>query len=525
MNVPVLLAPTKDLQRPGSTPTLRSRAPSSTVRPPFPVLYDPTGTQSNPPSLSPTQSVQSVDQSIPSGSLRSVHPSIQSVDQSTQSGSLRSSIQSVDQSTQSGSLRSVHPSIPSVDQSIQPAHLSISSIIPTRTLPLPNHQADFLARIVGGGDTGLNNALARVFLLLNLGKLAPGLAKIDKGRNFQTVQRYIDHLSVKYPSLYDDIRIISGLTGKTCRDQVCLVHAALLGQDSDTPNSVVFAIILGVISHPESPKKQFIESATQDFVICPEHDRSELLQASEQGHLLHLPLPLGVAVDLRSLPGYISLNPVDNPDGFESTWLDYFVFIVNLLCFEATTSQNIGELESKLHQFQLSSDSFSSHPFHQKQGETTTQWAARISHAHRDVIAACAKAQCPSRSPCASQLVSLVYACVLPTIWAIADLIMSERNFHPQTFQEAISLMLDAERRVHHQDPKVTLTRRLRAHQPGPTAPLTPSTPPSAVPSTIPATTPTKKPPPIDETELDQHPDVKWLRKIFDAEPPSCGFG
>ena len=113
---------------------------------------------------------------------------------------------------------------------------------------------------------------------------------------------------------------------------------------------------------------------------------------------------------------------------------------------------------------------------HQKQGETTTQWAARISHAHREVIAACDKAQCSSRSPSASQLVSIVYACVLPPIWAIADLIMSERNFHPQTFQEASSLMLDAERRVHHQDPKVTLTRRLRIHQPGPTAPLTPST-------------------------------------------------
>ena len=102
---------------------------------------------------------------------------------------------------------------------------------------------------------------------------------------------------------------------------------------------------------------------------------------------------------------------------------------------------------------------------------------------------------------------------------------MRERNIHPQTFQEAISIMLDAERRVHHQDPKVTLTRRLRAHQPGPTAgptaPLTPSTPPSAVPSTIPATTPTKQNPPIDETELDQHPDVKWLRKFFESEPPS----
>ena len=92
---------------------------------------------------------------------------------------------------------------------------------------------------------------------------------------------------------------------------------------------------------------------------------------------------------------------------------------------------------------------------------------------------------------------------------------MRERNIHPQTFQEAISLMLDAERRVHHQDPKVTLTRRLRAHQPGPTAPLTPSTPPSAVPSTIPATTPTKNPPPIDETDLDQHPDVKQVAPSY----------
>ena len=335
----------------------------------------------------------------------------------------------------------------------------------------------------------------------------------------------IIYLSNTLPSIvYEDIRIVSGLTGKACRDQVGFVHAALLGQDPDTSNSVIFAIIIGVIGHPESPKKQFIESATQDFVICHEHDRSELLQASEQGHLLHLPLPLGAAVDLRSLPGYISLNPADNPDGFESTWLDYFVFIFNLLCFEATTSHNIGELESKLHQFQLSSDSFSSHPFHQKHGENTTQWAARISHAHREVIAACAKAQCSSRCPDDAQLVSIAYACVLPSTWTIADLIMRERNFHPQTFQEAISLMLDAERRVHHQDPKVTLAHRLRAHQPGlttgPTAPLTPSTPPSAVPSTIPATTPTKKTPPIDAADLDKHFDIKWIRQIFAAEPP-----
>ena len=195
------------------------------------------------------------------------------------------------------------------------------------------------------------------------------------------------------------------------------------------------------------------------------------------------------------------------------------MFIFNLLCFEATTSHNIGELESKLHQFQLPGDTYSSHPFLQKPGETTTQWAARLSHAHREVIAACAKAQCSSRRPDDSQLVSLVYACVFPSIWDIADLIMRERNIHPQTFQEAISIMLDAERRVHHQDPKVTLTRRLRAHQPGPTAPLTPSTPPSAVPSTIPATTPTKNPPPIDEAELDQHPDVQWLRRLFESEP------
>ena len=74
VNIPVLLAPTKEFQRPGSTPTLRSRASSSIgSRPPFPVLYDPTGIQSKPPSLSPIQSVSQIQSTNPTS--RSIDPS------------------------------------------------------------------------------------------------------------------------------------------------------------------------------------------------------------------------------------------------------------------------------------------------------------------------------------------------------------------------------------------------------------------------------------------------------------------
>ena len=157
VNTHMLLAPTKEFQRPGSTPTLRSRAVSSIgSRPPFPVFNDPTGNQSNPPSLSSTQSVQSINP-VQSNQIQSINPvqsnptqSVQSV-QSNQIGPAQSnpiqSVQSV-QSVQSAQL----------NQSIQPAHQPISPIIPNHTSPPPSSQADFLARIVGGGDTGLNNA-------------------------------------------------------------------------------------------------------------------------------------------------------------------------------------------------------------------------------------------------------------------------------------------------------------------------------------------------------------------------------
>jgi len=268
MNIPLLLAPTKEIQRPGSTPPLRSRASSSTgYRPHFTEFFDQTELITVLP-LFPSIPKSNPDQSIQSGSLRSVHPSIPinrstpdhsdqpihqsrsidplritpispsiNPDQSIQSGSLRSVHPSIpinrstpdhsdqtihqsrsidpiritpispsinpDQSIHSGSLRSAHPSIQSpinpsskfnqstqiahqpishrsiyptrpsthhpnsinlpqppinpsskFNQSTQLAHQPISQIIPIRTLPPTNHQADFLVRIVGGGDTG-----------------------------------------------------------------------------------------------------------------------------------------------------------------------------------------------------------------------------------------------------------------------------------------------------------------------------------------------------------------------------------
>ena len=143
MNIPVLLAPTKEIQRPGSTPPLRSRASSSTgSRPHFTVFFDQTEPIAvlplfplDPQSLSPIQSVQSnqsiqsADQSIQSGSVRSVHQSIQSVDQSIQSGLVRS-IQSVDHSIQSGSVRSVQSVSNPINQSNPPIYPSAQSSPP-----------------------------------------------------------------------------------------------------------------------------------------------------------------------------------------------------------------------------------------------------------------------------------------------------------------------------------------------------------------------------------------------------------
>ena len=98
-----ILAPTKEVQRPGSTPTLRTRGPSSIgSRPPVPVLYDPTGLQSNPPSLNPIQS--NPIQSNP-------------INQSNQSSPIQSN-----QSNQSNSIT-----------------LSNPLINPSATLSLPSH--------------------------------------------------------------------------------------------------------------------------------------------------------------------------------------------------------------------------------------------------------------------------------------------------------------------------------------------------------------------------------------------------
>ena len=138
MNIPLLLAPTKEIQRPGSTPPLRSRASSSTgYRPHFTEFFDqtelitvlplfPLNTQIQ--SVQSNPSIPSVDQSILSGSLRSVHPSIPSVNQSTQIAH------------QPISHRSIYPNRPSThhpnsNQSTQTAHqpiIQIHSIYPNR---------------------------------------------------------------------------------------------------------------------------------------------------------------------------------------------------------------------------------------------------------------------------------------------------------------------------------------------------------------------------------------------------------
>ena len=141
--------------------------------------------------------------------------------------------------------------------------------------------------------------MTRVLLpLIHLPILAPGLAQTDKRGTCTTVQRYIDRLREQRISVIEDINMLSQLTGQRCHDQVALVYATLLGQDSATHECVIYAVILGVLSHSTSSKKQLLESAAQDFVICPNYQRTSLIAASETGRLLigfsisHLPLGL-----------------------------------------------------------------------------------------------------------------------------------------------------------------------------------------------------------------------------------------
>ena len=163
---------------------------------------------------------------------------------------------------------------------------------------------------------------------------------------------------------------------------------------------------------------------------------------------------------------------------------------------------------------------------------------------YRSTVAACVHAGFPDRRPSDAQLVSLVYGCVRPSLWLVADVIIRERNLRPTNFHDALDIMLAAERQDLHQDPQVTFTHQLRAtpQPPAPSSavvlvasPLTTKTPlhrsdpdqvqhQSPLPVTPAVSTPPPAPPPASNEDphvaIDQNPDIQAIRQLLDAEPP-----
>ena len=229
---------------------------------------------------------------------------------------------------------------------------------------------------------------------------------------------------------------------------------------------------------------------------------------------------------------------------FAAAWTELFVTTMNLLCYEPLTKDNIGRLEQSLIRFVLTSDTFHGHPFHQAIHESTSQWGARLFNEYRSTVAACVHAGFPDRRPSDAQLVSLVYGCVHPSLWLVADVIIRERNLRPTNFHDALDIMLAAERQDLHQDPQVTFTNQLRAtpQPPAPSSaavsvssPLTAKTPlhrsdtdqvqhQSPLPVTPAASTPPPAPPPASNEDptvaIDQNPVIQTIRQLLDAEPP-----
>ena len=266
-----------------------------------------------------------------------------------------------------------------------------------------------------------------------------------------------------------------------------------------------------------------------------------LIASSETGRLLNLPSPIGAS--LHDLPGFIDLNPMRN-GAFASVWTELFVMTMNLLCYEPLTKDNIGLLEQSLIRFVLTSDTFHGHPFHQAIHESTSQWGARLFNEYRSAVAACVHAGLPDRRPSDAQLVSIVYGCVRPSLWLVADVIIRERNLRPTTFHDALDIMAAAERQQLHQDPQVTFTNQLRAtpQPPAPSSSATSAPSPSnaknpwhrsetdpvhhlsPLPVTPAAPTVLPAPPPGSDEDpavaLDQHPVLQTIRQLLDAEPP-----
>ena len=150
----------------------------------------------------------------------------------------------------------------------------------------------------------MTNPVPGITSLIDLRYFAPGLAQADRGSNYSTVASYINHLERKRPTVCSDVAAIATLTGQACKAQFQIARVTLMGQDL----CAIFAIMIAILSRPDSPKRQLIQSIIQDFLLCPASDRPAFRHASVHGQLLNLPSPLGAACDLCNLPGYIDLT-------------------------------------------------------------------------------------------------------------------------------------------------------------------------------------------------------------------------
>jgi hypothetical protein len=388
------------------------------------------------------------------------------------------------------------------------------------------------SRINGSSLHDLTNPAPSITALLDLRQLAPGLAATDRYCQYSTVESYIDHLDRKRPKVCSEVAAIATLTGDECKAQYNSASISLKGQDASTTEPVIFAIIISILSRPDAPKKQLIQSIIQDFLLCPASNRDDFRNASLHGQLLNLPSPMGAACDLINLPGYIDLNPVTNPHEFHIAWDDLIVGIIDVLKYEAFTKNNIGLLETSLQRFYPNSATIANHPFLQQPNESVSQWTARIANEERAVRTACYNANCPERCPTPMTMVGVLYTCAHPSLWPTAARLKQEQNIQINSFRDAMYLLMNAEHQVNYQDPQITIANQIRAHIPArpmqiassvspcPVQPPSMSTPVCMPTPTLPrAISPMNVPPsPVPEPlskEIDQHPEMEAFRKMF----------
>ena len=371
---------------------------------------------------------------------------------------------------------------------------------------------------------GLNSIIQQLAELMPLQIFARGLISTSKDREskYSTISAYVEHLQLHRPQLITDILAISSSSGKACHDLVEQVYSTLSGQASDTLECVIINIILYVLgTHEASSRKSTVLAAVQDFVIGNESQREDLYDATKTGKILHLPLPVSQGSALRNLPGYVTLNPDLNPDGFEFAWQTLFVLVIDLLAFEECSKTNIGALERALQLFQVPAHSTSPHELRQRADETTTDWASRVTVHLRWTKAACVEAGCPDRAPTDTALKLLAFSCISPPILDVAAQIMRDEDIEVTSFQKTLEVMHRAERRMTKQDPQLTMILAMR-QLPPPILHLGADPPRSAsVPAAAPVPPPATSSPSNEEVPIDEHPEFLALQaKLVGAKEP-----